>query len=256
MRDTTHHTLQLYVYGITAPGLDTIEEPGVGDPPAPVRMLAGDGLVAVASPLPGGYVPGTRHDLVAHQTVLAAVVRERDVIPMQFGVVLPSEDAVVDLLSRHHDEFESVLDDIAGCIEIDVTVLQDEDRAIADVIAGDRGLDRLRRRARTVDDKIRLGEAVAMALEDGAARDGAAVLDHLQPLSVATSVGQSGGTRVVLKASFLVERDAIDRFDEALDALGDRCGDHLRIRVVAPLPAYSFTKLHLHLDEEGDRWAS
>src|SRR5947199_2380 len=78
--------------------------------------LVGDG--------PGDRARPSRRNVMAHTTVLQEVVAAgADVLPMQFGVVMPDGDAVRDeLLGAHGETLAAQLDALAGRVELDVTV--------------------------------------------------------------------------------------------------------------------------------------
>ncbi|MDQ6749432.1 MAG: GvpL/GvpF family gas vesicle protein, partial [Actinomycetota bacterium] len=55
--------------------------------------------------------------------------------------------------------------------------------------------------------------------------------------------GEPGHERVALNASFLVERERMAEFDEAVDELGRARAGRLRLKYTGPLPAHSFVEL-------------
>ena len=69
------------------------------------------------------------------------------------------------------------------------------------------------------------------------------ILGELEPLSVAIDVGSPDHERVVARMSFLVERDRLASFDQAVDDLGRRNEGRLQFKYTGPLPAYSFVDL-------------
>src|SRR4051794_10099003 len=100
--------MSTYLYGvIRRPGRDsrlTSEAlgSGVGDPAKRVRLLTHRELVAVVSTVgldEVGDLAGVRalrRDMAAHADVLTRVAEVRTVLPSRFGIVLPTDDAVVD----------------------------------------------------------------------------------------------------------------------------------------------------------------
>jgi hypothetical protein len=53
----------------------------------------------------------------------------------------------------------------------------------------------------------------------------------------------------VLRASFLVARREVERFDRTLDAIQAEAGKAMRLSCVGPLPAYSFVDVRVGADQ-------
>src|SRR4051812_8235924 len=194
---------------------------------------------------------------MAHSKVLQAVVAAgTDVLPMQFGVVMPSADAVCDeLIAAHAEILLAQLDEHAGRVELDVTVTSPQDVVLRDVLERDARLAEAGRRLRAAGDaagyhqRIEFGEAVAAAIEAERARTAAELMARLGPLAVDAAVDEPRHEDMLASVAFLVERRRLDEFDAKLDALG---GER-RVRCVGPLPAYHFVELVL--DQEAGAWA-
>ena len=247
-----------YLYGIVdaTADVEAVTPPGVGDPPSAVHVVRAGDIAAVVSDVPADRELGTRQDLRAHTDVLGALLDATDVAPMRFGVLLPEHLDVAELLEAEAAGLRSVLDGVTGCVEVGLTVTQDEEAAMVLALQSDRRLQRLRERARTVAQQVQLGEAVAGALAAQRQDVAAAVLDRLGPLAVDVVESPVRDERTALRAAFLVGRDGTAAFDDAVDQLGEELGDRFTFKVVAPLPPYSFTELHLDLSAEDDRWGS
>jgi hypothetical protein len=79
---------------------------------------------------------GSPDDLRAHREILDATAEEVPVLPLPFGTVLASEDAVAkDLLAARHDEFTAALDQLEGRTEFQVKGRYLEGAAHGDVTA-------------------------------------------------------------------------------------------------------------------------
>ena len=76
-------------------------------------------------------------------------------------------------------------------------------------------------------------------------RDAEAVLHALAPAIKKAEVKEPGADTVVLRASFLVARDNLPRFDKALGELAKAEERRMRFDCVGPLPPYSFVDLRL-----------
>jgi hypothetical protein len=109
----------IFVYGILPADIEVAAEMrGLGEQPGPLRIVRSHGLAALISELePSGRL-GTPDDLNAHREILDGTATEVPVVPLRFGTILASEDAVADeLLAAHHDEFADALAELDGRVE-------------------------------------------------------------------------------------------------------------------------------------------
>src|SRR5215212_5694432 len=95
--------MDAYVYGVTRAGA-TERSPGEGIDGQLVEVAAHDGLAALVSDAPKVPVKASRRNLMAHSRVLQSVIAHTCVLPMRFGVVMPSRDAVVEQLLMANEE--------------------------------------------------------------------------------------------------------------------------------------------------------
>src|SRR5206468_6342502 len=113
--------------------------PASGVEGRPVGCLRHGALAALVGDAPDGPVRPSRRNVMAHTGVLQELVTAGvDVLPMQFGVVMPDGDAVRDeLLGAHGEALAAQLDALAGCVELDVTVSEPQAALLREVIAAD-----------------------------------------------------------------------------------------------------------------------
>ncbi len=207
-----------YVYGIIpAPASP---EPrfgpiGLGVIPAEVFTVRHRALAAVVSDGPEGVPDATRDNLLTHERVNEAVMREHTVLPMAFGTVLRSREDVEELLRAGHDVFEATLARVAGKLELGLKVFY----------------------------MARDGEAV----RERAARDAASLVEALRTVAVDVRVSAPVGERMVLNASCLVERERVAAFDARVKSLA-ASHEELTFRSTGPWPPYHFVDLRVGLE--------
>ncbi|MFD7707237.1 GvpL/GvpF family gas vesicle protein [Streptomyces sp. NPDC059785] len=238
--------MSTYIYGIAASSHPALPDgiDGVGKPPRTVRVIEEGDLTAIVSDAPEGLRP-KRNDLLAHQNVLSEAGAGGPVLPMRFGSVAPDDAAVKSVLAERADHYAERLQALAGKVEYNVKASHDEEAVLHRVMYGNpeiRAFAEANRQAGggSYEDRLRLGELVAAEVQGLESADGAAVQQALEPLSDAVSVGPES-TGWLANVSFLVERDAPQRFLEAVDALR-KDFPHLELRVNGPLPPYSFVE--------------
>lgn len=237
--------MSTYVYGIVrgADAPDTADLTGVGDPPAPVRPVAGGGLAAVVSTAPEG-LRAKRRDLTAHQEVLAELERHGSVLPLRFGSIAPDDAAVAAELERSSGHYLRLLKDLAGRVEVNVKAAHVEESALRTVLGQDPGLraanEELRARGGgTPTEQIEFGERVAQALEALREHDADVLAAPLAAHADEVSAGQPVGDGFA-NLSLLVRRDRLDEVEREVRALQESQQGRMEIRMSGPLPPYSF----------------
>jgi hypothetical protein len=242
--------IETYVYGVVRAGGDEIVPArGVGSLDAPLRSVTWGPLSAVISDVPAGELRATREDLYRHTEILQTLMRAATILPMQFGTIMPSEQAVASQLLRARSrELEHLLETLDGRVELTLRATYD-DSVFREVVAENRPIEQLNRQVKGESaaagyyDRIRLGELVATALQAKRERDAAAILERLEPLSADMRIGGVAHERSVLNAAFLVEELALERFDAAADAIATEHASRMRFRYTGPVPPFSFVVL-------------
>ncbi len=238
-----------YVYGVRARGQELPQVDGIGG--APVQEIASDGIAALVSDLDGRELVLGREEMTAHARVLEEALQHGTVLPMRFGVVMAGERAVAShLLTAHRDELEQQLNELNGKVELRVRAVYDEPTLMREVVSEDQDVARLRSSLRGASEdatyygRIQLGEMVARAVERKRDVDAGRILDALAPLATATRVSEADHERIVVSASFLVERERMAEFDDAVDEIGRVQDGRMRLKYTGPLPPHSFVELH------------
>ncbi|MGW0333225.1 GvpL/GvpF family gas vesicle protein [Streptomyces sp. NPDC003011] len=233
-----------YVYGIVRSAHSSLPQDldGVGDPPRPVRVLSRGELAAIVSDAPGELRP-KRRDLLAHQRVLDAAGTDGVVLPMRFGGVSPDDVTVTTVLAERAEHFLERLSALDGKVEYNVKANHDEEAVLRLVMADNdeiRALAEANQEAGggSQEQKVRLGEMVAAAVQAREATDAELLRQALEPMAEAVSAGPQS-TGWLANVSFLVERDSAERFLTTVDELGHE-HEQLALRVNGPLPPYSF----------------
>jgi len=163
-----------YVYGIL-PGDVELESgvQGVGDPPGEIRLVRAGDLAGLVSDVDITKPLGTPEDLRAHEEILDAIVAGVPVLPLPFGAVLTSEDAVAkDLIEANRDEFAAALRQLEGHAEYVVRGRYAEPAILEEILSENSAAAQLRDRIRGADPgasrdlRIQLGEIINNAVAD------------------------------------------------------------------------------------------
>ena len=236
--------MTVYLYGLLRAPVTCgpLETPGVDG--ADVGFFEDAALAGIVSELPEGEFKARRGDLVAHSDVLQEVASVADVLPMRFGTVFSSTDELTNAFLRpNQHELTGMLERLRGTIEVQVKGDYEPDAIGRDIVSGDRAIQKLQARAASrgdVDSKIELGRRFAALLDQARYADGRDIVGALEPLSTDVSVAPATGEYGVVNAAFLVPRSDIELFDRAVEELQERLASRVKLRLLGPLPPYSF----------------
>jgi hypothetical protein len=245
----------IYVFGVVRAdaALDALDD----SEELPEVSLAEVGdLAAIVSDLPGNEETATRDHVLAHAQVLAAAVETATVVPMRFGMIFPSDEAIRDdLLESRHDELVQLLDRFEGRVQMTLKVTFREEAVLREILDEQPEIARLREAVGATseqagyDAKVRLGEMVSAAVEERRQRGSAELLDALKPVAVAALPQPPESELMVLNAPLLVERERLEEFQEAVDEAARSRSELMHFKLLGPMPAYHFT------DVEEPAWA-
>ncbi|MEO3785467.1 GvpL/GvpF family gas vesicle protein [Actinocorallia sp. B10E7] len=235
-----------YVYGVIPADAElpeALEGTGGGEV---FLVEVGDVAAVVSEFLPSGPL-GSRDDLLAHEGVVAAVAEHTTVLPLRFGAVVTTADAVAEeMLNPHHDWFVSVLEDLKGRHEFVVIGTYVEETVLREVLEEQPEVRRLQQTTRDMPedaayyDRIRLGELIVQALEQKRQADTDALTETLSPHALAVSPREPKDEETAADVAFLVDDDGRARFEQEVDELGERWDGRIRLRLLGPLAPYDF----------------
>lgn len=236
----------VYCYGVVS-ARDARPQPrGLGD--MPVEPVVRDDLAALASRVPAGTVRARRRDLLSHMDVLSAAFEHGTVLPLRFGTVFENDEALVhDFLAPRHDELAGLLRDLSGQGELRVTAHYREDAILAEVVRESRRIAQLREATRGAaaghPALIQLGELVVAEVKARTARDSRALLERLRKHARRYEVGEEPVQYELLRASFLVERKRVPKFEAELERFAAEQAGRADVKLTGPLPPHSFVSL-------------
>ncbi|MEO3814816.1 GvpL/GvpF family gas vesicle protein [Sphaerisporangium sp. B11E5] len=237
-----------YLYGILPADVElTPEERGVGDPPGRTALVRHGDVAALVSELRLDRPLGRPQDLVAHQGLLDDVAAEVPVLPMRFGAVMESPEAVAEqLLVPHHDEFRAALEELEGRAQFVVKGRYVEGAVLREVLREEPEAAALRDQIKglpeeaTWDARIRLGEIVNRAVEAKRDADTGALAEALSPHAAAIVVREPTHEQDAAHLAVLVDTARQEEFEDALEECADRWADRVTLRLLGPQAPYDF----------------
>lgn len=238
----------VYVYGIL-PG-DVEVEPGatgVGDPPGEVRIVRHRDLAALVSDISPDLPLGRPEDLMAHQELLDASAADVAILPLRFGAVVASDDAVAEeLLGPNYDDFSAALEQLEGYAEYVIKGRYVEDAVLREVLAEDPEAAQLGDQIKGADPdatrelRMQLGEIVNNAVDAKREADTRTAGDAVTELAAASVVRPPTHELDAVYIALLVESSAEQDLEQAVQRLADDWDGRVELRLIGPMAAYDF----------------
>lgn len=244
-----------YVYAIVPSGTAVPDDlAGIDD--GVVELVAHGPVAAVVGTIVTDRAFGRREDLLAHSRVTDTFAQHCAVIPVRFGAVLADSGGVVaELLAPNAEFFASVIEELTGHRQYVVRARYDEEAVLAEIVKEHPEIAALRDDTRdqpveaSWNERIRLGELVARALEVKRDVDSADLLDLLTPHAESWNIRAAGEVDHLVDVAFLIADAELDAFERAAEQAARNLAGRGRVRLVGPTAPYDFVP-------GDDTWAS
>jgi Gas vesicle synthesis protein GvpL/GvpF len=238
-----------YVYGIVPADVEpTGDVRGVGDPPGRIELVRHGNLAALVSEVNLTAGLGTPADLRAHAQILDTAVVEVPVLPLRFGTVMATKDAVAgDLLAGYQEAFAAALKQAEGRVQYVVKGRYVEQAVLAEALAELPQAARLAKLIRGADpdatrqERIRLGEIISKAITAKRKADTLVVGEVVAPCCVASVAREPTHELDAVHAALLVQTSHQDDLEQALSGLASDWEGRIEIRLLGPMAPYDFT---------------
>lgn len=238
--------MPLYVYAIMRTP-DALRAAAGSTETQQLAAVEHEGLGALVSPTPDGELRLRRDNILGHADVLQRAFEHGPLLPFRFGTVVSDEETVVrDVLAHDATGLAARLDALENAVEMQLKATYGEAELLRSILAQDEQLTRAVERMRELPaaathfERIRIGEAIAAAVQTRRGVDENRFIEALKPFARAVSVAQPHHERSVLNASFLVERTSLPQFDSAVEGLSEQRSADVEFKLIGPLPPYSF----------------
>ena len=170
-------------------------------------------LAAVVSDAPLEVFDSTPENVLAHERVNEAVMRDHTVIPMSFGTIFKTrEDRPRTAAIGRRCASGDVLNKMQNKLELGLKVLWDRDQAIREVEREDDDISRLKaeisgQKGPTYFARMQYGRLIDSALQSRSERYVAEILEQLREVSVASRINKPIGDKMIMNGAFLISRD-------------------------------------------------
>jgi len=228
---------------------------GIGERGDKVHTIDYMNMSAVVSDTPIQEYEESRRNMMAHTLVLEEVMRQCTILPVRFGTVAPSADAVLEqVLKRRYGGLISTFEEVENRIELGVKAFWYEEVIFQEIVEQNPAIRSLRdslktRKAEeTYYERIRLGEMIEAAMEKKREEDSEKILERLRPIVYKSRGNKVITDKMVLNAAFLVDRPREPEFDEAMRTLDAEMQKRVMFKYVGPVPPYNFVNIVIHWD--------
>ena len=243
---------QTYVYGVAGAGgvRSPLRAQGLPDGRAPVKAISVGETAAIIGrhdgpPVRGLSQPELLRRLTIHQRVIEDAMERGDVLPARFGTVLASEDEVRSFLTHWGSQVQESLARFSGLVEVEAAATWDLQRALAgisrqpEVLAAKAAAEQAPPQERLAS-QVKVGQLVKHVLDQRRTLYQAKLLQEVGTLVKGIQPNAVLADELVFNVAFLLEREELPAFDEAIERLDAALAGELAIRRIGPLPPYSF----------------
>jgi hypothetical protein len=245
-----------YIYCITrCPEPHQFANRGIGERGDVVHAVRYRSLGAVVSDSPTIEYENSRRNMMAHTVVQEEVMRDFTILPVRFGTVAPSSEAIQEqVLKRRYDELTALLAEMEHRVELGLKAIWYEEIIFREIVDENQAIRRLRdgligrTSEETYYERIQLGQMIEAAMNRKRDEEAELILDQLRPLVHKTRANKVLTDRMVLNAAFLVDSRYEPEFDKTVQRLDDQMGTRLMFKYVGPVPPYNFVNIIIHWD--------
>ena len=215
--------------------------------------IGNEEVAAIVSDFPNQRIRPERRRLAAHNEILRRLMTDQAVLPIAFGVVADSQEAVRRILQINHDQFTEQLAFVRGRVEMGLRVTWDVANIFEYMVGIHEELrllrDRIFRGGRqpSQDDKIDLGRAFDRLLNENREQHVDRVSEALRHHAADIHVDPPRSEREVMNLACLVERDQIAEFEQAVLDVARRFDNNFAFDINGPWPAHNFVEISLQL---------
>jgi hypothetical protein len=213
-----------------------------------------DGLIsAVVSDVPNERIRPQRRNLAAHHGVLKTLMVETTPLPMAFGVIADGTRAIRRILSENRKVFTEQLERVAGKVEMGMRVAWDVPNIFEYFVAKHPDLRAARDRhfggyrEPTQEAKLALGRLFDRMLEQDREAHAAKVMQVLSSFCHEIKENRCRSEQEVMNLACLVEREALQPFDEGVFAAAGLFDNHFAFEYNGPWAPHNFVDIRLEL---------
>ncbi len=252
MKIKTRHESGRYLYAIT----DTVEHPICGDigiNGAAVYAVSQGPVAAVVSDITDKRIRPERKNLAAHHGVVKRLLEDTTVLPVAFGTIADSPQAVREILKKNSGAFVEQLDRVRGKVEMGLRVTWDVPNIFEYIVNRHPELAALRdevmgkQRGPSQEGKIEVGRLFDRLLTQEKERYTETIMEVLDPHCVDIKQNRPRDEREVMHLACLVDRDAQKGFEDGVFEAAKRFDNYFAFDFNGPWAPHHFVDVALEI---------
>lgn len=211
-------------------------------------------IAAVVSDIKEEVIKATTEDCLLHEKVIEEVMKETTVLPFEFGTVSPGKEAVETLLKGNYSNIKRSIRNLHDKLEINVrAVWTNMGKVFKEIVSENRDIaiykNEIQKKPvnKTYDDRIKIGQLVAQALNVKKERERDSIMAELKREAARCAPCRIIGDNMIMNEAFLIRERNVKRFESRLFRLGDKLNGRVDFKYMGPLPPYTFTDLKLKI---------
>ncbi|MHC0066174.1 gas vesicle protein GvpF [Nostoc sp. UIC 10890] len=247
-----------YIYGIlTLPAPENLNLQGLDRQPVQIKIL--DDFAVIYSEAQQERYLASRRNLLSHEKVLEEIMqggdvydglRQRYLLPVQFGLLVSSWETVAQQLIRpHQEELTQLLAKLSGCREVSVKVFWDTEAEIQGLLAEHPNLkaerDKLVGQPLSMERVIQIGQTIEQGMSDRKQGIIDVFKSTLNSIAIEVVENTPQMDTMIYNSAYLIPWEAESQFSEHVEALDRQFENRLRIRYNNFTAPYNFARLRL-----------
>ena len=239
----------LYLYGIFPPsGPKSIEAKGLDK--QPIYSHTVEGFTFLYSEAQQSRYLASRRNLITHTKVLEEAMEKghRTLLPLQFGLIVPDWETVVqDLLSHQGETLQNLFKKLDGKREVSLKIYWETDVELNALLDENPSLkarrDNLEGKNLSMDEVIGIGQALEQAMEARKQEVIAQFEEALFPFAFEVRQNDILTETMIYNTAFLISWESEPEFGEKVEAIDAQFAPRLKIRYNNFTPPYNFVEL-------------
>lgn len=230
----------------------TVEIEGITSELSTIRYK--DAAMVVAEVPKKIYHPN-KENLLFHQNTVSAVMNKKDtVIPISFGNVFKTKEDVKVLLENLYPQFQKLFPEIKGKMELGLKVigkkewLESKVSENPDIVKKAESV-KGKSEAASYYDRIQLGGFAQKMVSEIQNEIKTEVFAPLEETAEAAKSNDPLGEKMLLNASFLIDRNQEELFDQKVNEAHEKWKDKVDFNYTGPWPVYNFVNIRLSVEE-------
>jgi len=229
---------------------------GIGGRGDMVYTLHYGDLAMAVSKTPVTIYDPVRKNAMAHQRVLSAIMQRYSVLPVSFGTCVDSYDKLMDIFAGVYEEAKSALAKIENKIEVGLRVFWKKETFIKEVGVANREVESLKKQIvdqgggeKAYWQMLELGEKLQMIADAKRQQYVSQLFETLQAIAADAILKDVTSERMIINATFLVDKTREKEFDKAVNKLYNQYLESLEFKYTGPWPPYNFVNIKISGDE-------